>query len=194
MSQWTTPIGADGLAVGDRYLLVVSAGWDGTPSAESPAFIELCVEDAALCVRVDAPFADDPAPTAAPGPTDRLWEHEVVELFLVGSAERYFELELGPHGHHLALQLAGVRRPCASGLSLSYAAAVERALGRFRGEARVPRSLLPPAVALANAYALHGVGAERSYRAAVPVPGPHPDFHRLHAFAALDAFRVTAQR
>ena len=37
----------------------------------------------------------------------------------------------------------------------------------------------------ANAYTISGIGAERGYAAACPVPGGAPDFHRLECFAPL---------
>lgn len=43
------------------------------------------------------------------GSLDGLWDYEVVEVFFLGRAERYFELEMSPHGHYLALKLQGAR-------------------------------------------------------------------------------------
>jgi hypothetical protein len=138
------------------------------------------VEGAWLAVEVEAPFHGDPPPTAPPGATDRLWEHEVVELFLVGADERYLEVELGPHGHHLVLRLRGRRRVEEQGLAIEFAA--RRSGMRWSGRALVPAAWLPPGLARCNAYAIHGLGAERRHLAAFPVPGPEPDFHRLECF------------
>ena len=49
---------------------------------------------------------------------------------------------------------------------------------------------LPPGLAAANAYAIHGEGSARRYLAWTPVPGPAPDFHRLEYFAPLEQARV----
>lgn len=164
--------------------LVVAHTWDGAPvGADERASVDLVLGDGVLRVDVEAPWHGDPPPPGPPGPTPRLWEFEVVELFLLGADERYLELELGPHGHQLALQLRGRRNVEAQGLALAYAAARQGA--RWRGSARVPRAWLPPGLGAANAYAIHGRGAGRRHLAAHPVPGPAPDFHRLDAFEPL---------
>jgi len=46
-------------------------------------------------IDVDAPLYNDPkSPTAQPGPVDGLWDYEVVEVFLLGSEQRYLEVEV----------------------------------------------------------------------------------------------------
>jgi len=134
-------------------------------------------------IGVAAPLQGDPPPREPAGPRDRLWELEVVELFLLGGGERYLEVELGPHGHYLVLELDGVRRVASQGHAIEYRAAVEA--GRWTGEARLPAALLPPGLRAWNAYAIHGQGSERRYLAAHAVRGAAPDFHRLECFAAL---------
>ncbi len=167
-----------------RAQLVVACTWDGVPvGPDEHATLELQLEGEELRVRVEAPFHGDPAPHGPPGPCDGLWEYEAVELFLLGADERYLELELGPFGHHLLLELHGARRRVAGPLALDYAA--ERRGARWSGRARLPRARLPRDLHAANAYALHGIGAERRYLAAQPVGGAAPDFHRLERFAPL---------
>ncbi|MCK6504885.1 hypothetical protein L6R53_16055 [Myxococcota bacterium] len=165
-------------------LLRVDRTWDGQ-AADPGEVATLALHDDgdALGVEVDAPFHGDPPPPAPPGPTWALWEHEVVELFVVGPGQRYLEVELGPHGHHLVLQLHGVRNVVARELPLDLR--VTCAAGRWQARARLPRALLPPGPHLANAYAIHGRGAGRRYLAWTPVPGPAPDFHRLPLFPAV---------
>lgn len=107
-----------------------------------------------------------------------------MELFILGSEERYLEVELGPHGHYLVLALAGRRNVVKSGLQLDYEASLEDA--RWRGRARIPWAFLPPAPSRCNAYHIHGVGSARRYLAAFPVPGERPDFHRLDCFAPFE--------
>jgi hypothetical protein len=136
----------------------------------------------------DAPFHDDPPPPSAPGPTDRLWEHEVVELFLANHADpvRYLEIEVGPGGHHLVLHLEGVRRPVATLLPLELT--VTRDGDRWQAEVVVPaawRSWLGPGPLRANVTAIHGVGAARRYLSTVALPGSVPDFHQPSAFFGL---------
>lgn len=160
---------------------VVERTWDGALLDRPEATLGIDPGDRTWRLSVDAVFHGDPPPGAPPGPTDRLWEHEVVELFLVGEGERYTEIELGPHGHHLVLQLEGVRNVVRSLLPITYTTRIEG--GRWWGEAQVDASLIPPPRRW-NAYAIHGRGARRTYCAAVPVPGAQPDFHRLGCFAA----------
>lgn len=140
-----------------------------------------------LCVDVDAPFFADPPPPAPPGPTERLWEYEVVELFVAGPGSDYLELEFGPHGHYLAIQLADVRTPARSVLLLAYDAT--RSAGarpRFQGRAIVEAGYLPAQPWTANAYAIHRAGCRpgggRCHHAHAPVPGAVADFHRPECF------------
>ena len=172
--------------------LVVGSTWDGQPAdAGERAVLRLSLHGPHLQIEVDAPFHGDPAPSGPAGPTPKLWEHEVVELF-VASAEptpdaplEYLEVELGPGGHHLVLQLRGIRKPVASELPIEFEASTRG--GRWTGTATVPGELLPPQPWRMNAYAIHGTGAQRRYLAWQPVPGAHPDFHGPDRFAAVDS-------
>lgn len=161
--------------------LVISRLWSGEAADPSDiAMVEFRIEPDALMVRVDAPFHDDPPPAAPAGSTDRLWDYEVVELFLLGDDSAYLEIELGPHGHYLVLQLKGERQLVKKGLAIAYKTETEGS--RWRGDARIPLSCLPPGIIRANAYAIHGRDEGRRYLAAFPVHGKTPDFHRLSAF------------
>ena len=144
--------------------------------------MELECRDEELLWTVEAPFHSDPPPPGPPGPTDGLWNHEVVELFLVGGdpAPTYVEIEISPHGHHLRLRLEGRRNIVESGLPLTFEASIRK--DRWQGLVRLPRRHLPPTPHRLNAFAIHGQGASRRYLAWTPVPGPEPDFHRLDLF------------
>lgn len=163
--------------------VVIGRSWEGAllPDAER-ARMKLAWEDDALRIEVDAPFSGDPAPSGPAGPTDGLWEHEVVELFVLLDLQgpRYLEVELGPHGHHLVLTLDGVRKAVGRCLPLRYEATVDGA--RWRGVAHLDRSLLPSRPVSFNATAIRGVGAARRYSSLVALPGPAPDFHRPDRF------------
>lgn len=168
----------------DRAELIVGHTWDGdVASAAEHVRLVLHRDATRLEVQVEATFHGDPAPAAPPGSTDRLWEYEVVELFLLGEDERYLELEFGPHGHYLVLRLRGPRGREESGLAMQYAVAREGE--RWTARAALATGLLPAGLHAANAYAIHGVGAKRRYLAAAPVPGAGPDFHRLECFPPL---------
>lgn len=106
--------------------LTIEHTWDGQPVAsDERVSLRFWFTEAEVQVFVDAPFFDDPAPDHAPGPTPGLWNHEVVEVFFLGSEERYLEVELGPHGHHLVLALQGVRQVVAEQLPLAFSATLE---------------------------------------------------------------------
>lgn len=160
--------------------LSIDRTWDDLP-AGCHAQVDVEVTADAVVLRVDAPWHGDPAPPGPPGPTPRLWEHEVVELFLLGADARYLEVELGPHGHHLVLWLDGTRRPVHQGAPLDYRA--ERRGDRWQGVARIPLAWVPPGCDRLNAYAIHGRGEGRRYLAWRPTLGDQPDFHRLERFA-----------
>lgn len=161
--------------------LTVGHTWDGAPiGADEAVTLRLELRQDALVIEVDAPFHGDPAPSAPAGPTWALWEHEVVELFLLGQGQRYLEIELGPRGHHLVLQLEGVRNIVARELPARFQARVSG--GRWTGEAQVDRALLPEGPLRANAVAMHGQGEARRYLASAPMPGERPDFHRLEYY------------
>ncbi|MFZ6183993.1 hypothetical protein [Nannocystis pusilla] len=165
--------------------LVIDRLWDGSASAPSERIIlDLHARAGALEIAVDAPFHGDPAPPFAPGSTPGLWNFEVVELFLHAPDDRYLELELGPHGHTLALQLHGVRNLVAT-VDVAFVAEPP-ANGRWRGRAVVSPDLLPPGLARWNAHAIHGQGEARRYLSAIPAAGARPDFHRPDVTAPLD--------
>lgn len=166
-------------------LLVVERTWDDRPAGpEERALVRVVQHALGLHVVVDAPFHADPPPPAAPGPTWGLWEHEVVEVFVLGAGEAYTELELGPHGHHLLLRLAGRRSVVERELPLE-AEWVPSRVGRWAARAELPSAVLPVGPWRFNAYAIHGCGANRRYLAWSPAGGEAPDFHALHSFRPL---------
>lgn len=169
-----------------RHALPIETTWDGAPALAAER-VQTWLERAptGLLFSLDAPLHGDPPPQAPPGPTWALWEHEVVELFVLGGRERYTELELGPHGHHLLLRLEGVRRVVERMLPLDVH--FSRSFGRWQARALLPWALLPTPPWRANAFAIHGLGPSRRYLAAFPTGGAQPDFHRLEAFRPLPA-------
>lgn len=169
-----------------RHRLDVAWTWNGARAAASErACVELALHADRLSLRVAAPFHGDPPPRHPVGPTPGLWEHEVVELFVASAGEpwRYTEVELSPWGHHLVLQLDGVRRVAASELPLRFR--VRRAGTRWSGAARLPLTRLPPLPWRVAAFAIHGTGASRRHLASTPLPGPRPDFHQPERFPLL---------
>ena len=168
--------------------LIVASTWDGEPiGAGEQVRVRLRLTAHELRIAVSAPFHGDPPPRGEPRSTPRLWEHEVVELFVAseaaGDAVPYTEVELSPWGHHLVLRLHGIRRVVAAGLPLTFR--TRRRGGRWLGFAHLDRELLPPPPWRANAFAIHGDGDARRYLAATPLPGERPDFHQPARFPAL---------
>ena len=131
----------------------------------------------ALNIDVDAPFAGDPAPVGK-GSTPRLWEHEVVELFVFGEHGQYTEIELGPHGHWLVLRFDGIRHLVDEGHAIRYRAWLGKKHAMWKGRARIDRRLLPDVPVRCNLFRIAGAADDRRYQAMVPVPGDHPDFHQ----------------
>ena len=161
--------------------LVIERYWDGRPlPAPEHVSVQLSWDSGDLILSVDAPYFDDPVPEHPVGSTWELWEHEVVELFLLGDSERYTEIEVGPHGHFLLLRLDGCRNIVDRTLPMQLESQIDGS--RWRGVARIEGKYLPHPIRRLNAYAIHGEGAQRIYAAWTPVPGPEPDFHRLKCF------------
>ena len=72
-----------------RPNLAIDRTWDGQHIGDDEAVeLRLSQRGDTLRVEVDAPFHGDPPPPGPPGPTWALWEHEVVELFLLGADGR----------------------------------------------------------------------------------------------------------
>lgn len=164
--------------------LSIASTWDGLPAhASEVVHLRLGPVAAGFALELDAPFHGDPPPSAPPGPTWGLWNHEVVEVFLLGDGERYAEVEVGPFGHHLVLRLHGRRNVVERGLPLDLH--VEREAARWWARALLDTALVPEGSLRVNAYAVHGAGDGRRYLAWRPVPGERPDFHRLEVFGGL---------
>lgn len=162
--------------------LVVGRTWDGEAlPPELRTNLRIGWEGDDLSIEVDAPYGGSPPPAGPPGPTDKLWEHEVVELFVLGADQHYTEIELSPHGHHLGIRLEGIRNRVVVGFPIRFDAQITG--DRWHGVARVARSLLPDPALKCNAYRVSGVAPDRRYDAMVAVPGERPDFHRLERFA-----------
>lgn len=139
-----------------------------------------------LHIKVRAPFYDDPHinNTVPVGSMDKLWEYEVVEVFLLGSDEHYLEMEFSPRGQYLLLQLHGYRNVVKYPLYIdNYSANIDGK--EWSGSYVVPSEYIPANPSKFNAYAIHGSNEARQYLALFPTPfGKYevPDFHRLEYF------------
>ena len=166
---------------------VIARSWNGAltlPEAERVRF-ELELNARHLTVRIEAPYYANAPPKLSPGRTPRLWEHEVVEVFLLGPEERYIEMEFGPHGHYLILELKGSRQLVRDTIRCDYEARIEA--DRWQARARLERALLPRPILEFNAYAIHSDEAGRRQHAALFAncsSAAEPDFHDLRWFKA----------
>jgi hypothetical protein len=172
--------------------LDIDQSWDGVAlGGDEAARVVLTAVDGGLQCVIDAPFHGDPPPSGPPGSFWELWEHEVVELFVVGEGDPipYTEIEVGPHGHYLVLRLRGVRNVVERSLPL--AVHWERAGERWSATLRIPSEYLPSGQLLVNAYAIHGQGEQRRYLVCTPLGGSQPDFHRVDGFTRRLPFSVS---
>ena len=166
---------------GGAIQVQVRQTYDGSPAQRlEQVSLRISGLPESLLLEIEAPFHSDPPPQGPAGSVPGLWDYEVVELFVCGPGEDYTEIEVGPHGHYLALRLSGVRQPIESGLPLHVETAISGQT--WRGRVHIPRGILPTGPHRINAYAIHGQGASRRYLAAFPTGGPSPDFHRLGCF------------
>lgn len=148
-----------------------------------------------LHIKVSSPFYDDPHlpdMTKHPATMDKLYNYEVVEVFLLGEHEHYLEIELGPKGQYLVLELKGYRNVTRYPIELpQYQSKVNG--NQWVGAAVVPFSLLPAKITHMNAYAIYGSGDNRTYLSLYPAPANHanytaPDFHKLELFQPISIF------
>jgi len=149
-------------------------------------------EGGVLCT-IEAPFHGDPPPDGPPGSRWELWEHEVVELFIVGEGDPtpYTEIEVGPYGHYLVLKLCGERNVVERELPLSVQC--KRTAVRWSGRFLIPFDYLPTGTLRLNGYAIHGVGTARRYLVATTLGGNEPDFHRVDSFRLLLEFTPVSE-
>ncbi len=161
--------------------LAIDRTWDDQPAPHTEvAKLELQLSPSELRLRVDAPYHGDPAPAVGPGSCPRLWDYEVVECFLIGPDGRYLEVEVGPHGHYLILELSGVRNIVGQATAASYEWQVDG--DRWSGTLVLARELLPQPLLRMNAFAVHGSGAARRYLCWSALPAATPDFHQPQRF------------
>ena len=169
--------------IGARWALQIRHSWD-KQVAGADETVEMAMElgDIALTVHIDAPFHNDPPPHIAD-----LWNHEVVELMLLGADDTYLEVELSPSGQYLVLFLHGPRNTVHRGVTLAFRAGADD--DRWRGVAHIPIGWVPFATHRLNAFAMRGTTPHRRHLAWKPAGGLSPDFHRLDAFGSFDECR-----
>ena len=126
--------------------IVIEHTWDGqTVAARHRTTVAFHQATPRLIeISIDAPFFDDLKPEQAIGRCPRLWDYEVVELFLVDQHGTYVELEFGPHGHYLVLLLSGPRVVVDDTLVIDYSAKINGAHWQGCATLVLPTSLENP--------------------------------------------------
>jgi hypothetical protein len=159
----------------------ITRSWSGEPLAGYPgSSVRVVVTPEGIEVHFDGPLMPGQPPPHKPGRLWGLWNYDVLECFIVGPGQTYIELEVGPHGHYLALKLDGPRQITDDNVPVEVEW-TEVSNGRWSACMRVARRHLPQRPWRINAFAVHG-REPRQYLAATPVAGDHPDFHRIHLF------------
>lgn len=150
-----------------------------------------------LKIEVQAPFYDEPKLpdwSRHPGTFPKLYEYEVVEVFLLNDHDEYLEIEMGPKGQFLVLSLKGYRNVVKAPIQLKSYHSNVTGFGRsWMGEAIVQHSILPKKITRFNAYSIYGSNETRIYQALFPAPTNHPnytqpDFHKLELFKPISIF------
>eukprot|EP00055_Hartaetosiga_balthica_P007842 m.27699 g.27699 ORF g.27699 m.27699 type:complete len:241 (-) comp5970_c0_seq1:157-879(-) len=171
------------------HSFVISTGWNNAPLSEKDHVnLMLSSDPNGIHVSFTAPFYNDKKPDHPPGSMMHLWDYEVVEIFFLGKDNKYLEIELGPHGHYLGLELEGVRNVVKQELPLDVTLD-HLDDGMWHSSVVIPRSYLPKDIEKFNAYSIHGEGENRRYNALFPVTTSdsdnQPDFHKLEWFQLL---------
>jgi len=157
--------------------------FNGQPSdLPRPVHLALHVSGKKCVIEIDAPYHGDPAPDAPAGRLWGLWDHEVVEIFLVDEKGQYIEAEFGPHGHYLLLRLSGPRQIIEAELTMSYDAKISK--NGWKGHAEFDLSGIQR-IDRVNCFAIYGQNEKRRYLAWSRLPGKVPDFHQPDAFKHL---------
>lgn len=144
-------------------------------------------------------------PEGPAGFTERLWEWDVVELFLMADADaeaespRYVELEFGAGGHWIALAFAGRRELARELRDIGPLVISDVQPGAWRGQAEVSLPALEQHVGpwpwrglVAAVVPGPTVGSgtrERLHLCWPSVPGLRPDFHQPSSWARLNLDR-----
>ena len=163
----------------------ITREWNGT-SIENPLHwvtVDVELTEKGLHIGVSSLCYADDVPSTVPDPekgTWGLWDYEVVELFLVDDKGHYTEIEVGPHGHHLVLQLDGPRSIVCKEIPMQWNSSIEDS--RWVGTGYLERQWLPENIARVNAFAIHTINGKRRYCCYTPLPGSQPNFHQPERF------------
>ncbi|MGE3537087.1 MAG: hypothetical protein AB7N91_06560 [Candidatus Tectimicrobiota bacterium] len=161
--------------------------WDGTPCLDPRlhGVVSLSTEPAGLRLSASLPHQVRPLLPPAPPLTRvaNLWEYDVVECFLAGTAG-YLEVEFGAGGHFLILAFSAPRQLVQAYETWQPPLTFEPALDdarRWRSSLMLPWTMIPTGWRGVNAY----VSSRQHYLCYAPLPGPRADFHQPARFPAV---------
>jgi hypothetical protein len=192
--------------------IVISKQWDGAHTSTRAAVVTFALEKSGdISILIDAPFHNDPAPSAPVGPCLDLINHELIQVFVgIGefpvapegekadySGVQYLELGVGPHGHFYARMFSGEANFALCDSQLQFPAPkvmINSSEDCWNSEIRIPVSYVPEPEYhhtqnslkwMINAFASHGgleTEANRETMALSPLPGPEKNLHQLACF------------
>lgn len=175
----------------------ISHLWNNVSISASDIIQLTLTYDQDLKIEVFAPFYDEPKLpdwSRHPGIFPKLYNYEVVEVFLLNDHDEYLEIEMGPKGQYLVLSLKGYRHVVKAPIQLKSYKSNVTGFGRsWMGEAVIQHSILPKKITRFNAFSIYGPNDTRIYQALFPAPTndpkyPKPDFHKLELFKPISIF------
>lgn len=167
------------------FEMKISRDWDGRDLEKSfEITLHLDLDRNMIEFEITAPYYRNPVPPCPPGPTWKLWEYEVVEIFLVFDHHRYLEIEVGPHGHYLCLELDGIRKIKRSLISGQVNAQIHAQNQHYGIQAAFLATLPLGALRSLNAYAIFQEEGKRVYATYHPIAlaNEAPNFHLIDRF------------
>ncbi len=181
----------------DALPVPIDRDWDGRAAGPETIARALWTPDA-LFLAFDCAYETLVVDDAAPIDTEdeHLYDFDVVEAFLdptPRSPNTYREIEVGPRGHFLDLDVDRDRRPrgdASWSSGLERATTVDEARKRFVVELAIPASALggprlSPGEWRVGLYRIAGSGSHRTYLARYPTYTERPSFHVPERFGWL---------
>lgn len=161
--------------------------WDGSdcPDDRLVAEVFLSQTKEGIHLQAQAPMLhEQKVPDAPTGSrVEGLWEHDVVELFLVGPGHQYLEIELGAGGHFLALGFDSIRHRSNAYETFAPILRFERTNEKtWKSSMTIPWKMVPENLRAFNAFAIMA-GQLLAYS---PVPGEQPDFHQPDHYPSIN--------
>lgn len=163
----------------DELSLHIDRLWNGSSCPDDRLWANVFVGQAkdGLRVRVQAPMLHEQKVPDAPigSRVEGLWEHDVVELFLVGPGHQYLEIELGAGGHFLVLGFDSIRHRSESYESFAPVLRFQKTGEKiWTSSLTIPWKMVPENLRALNAFAIMA----GQFLAYSPVPGDEPDYHQ----------------